>query len=274
MSGTLQPPPPPPPPPPPGKERQRGPHRSRGALGLLDSALDRSVTIPSTTIHAHVAQLRRRNPQASPAEVIRLLEREYQLVIQGTGGAVGAAAAAPAIGTGVALALTAGDVATFFGASAAFSLAVASVHGIDVQDVERRRALLLATILGEAGAVTVAETGALSGLRSVNTARALLTRMPTGTLKRVNGRLARQLIRRQAARQSGLALGRLVTFGIGAVIGITGARALGRTVVDGARSAFGEPPSQFPDLITVIETGAEPEIRALDPGSPAIDGSR
>ncbi len=272
MGGTLQP-PPPPPPPSSGRRGHHSPLREKGVLGILDAALDRAVTIPSATIHAHVAQLCRRNPQAGPAEVIHLLEREYQLVIQGTGGAVGAAAAAPAIGTGVALALTAGDVATFFGASAAFSLAVASVHGIDVQDVERRRALLLATILGEAGAVTVAEAGALGGLRSVNTARALLTRMPTGTLKRVNGRLARQLIRRQAARQSGLALGRLVPFGIGAVIGVTGARALGRTVVDGARTAFGEPPAEFTDLVTVIETGAAPEVRTLDPGGTA-SGSR
>ena len=69
--------------------------------------------------------------------------------MQSTGGAVGATAAAPAVGTGVALALTASDIATFFGASAAFALAVASVHGIEVEDADRRRALLLTTILGE-----------------------------------------------------------------------------------------------------------------------------
>ena len=73
------------------------------------------MTIPSSTIHAHVESLRRKHPQATPEEVIRLLEKEYLLVVQGTGGAVGATAAAPAVGTGVALALTASDVATFFG---------------------------------------------------------------------------------------------------------------------------------------------------------------
>ena len=75
--------------------------------------------------------------------------------MQSTGGAVGATAAAPAVGTGVALALTASDIATFFGASAAFALAVASVHGIEVEDADRRRALLLTTILGDAGAKIV-----------------------------------------------------------------------------------------------------------------------
>ena len=220
---------------------------------LVDAALDRAVTIPSATIHAHVDSVRRRNPEGSPAEIIGLLEREYLLVVQGTGGAVGAAAAAPAVGTGVAMALTVGDVATFFGASAAFSLAVASVHGIDVEDAERRRALLLATILGESGAKAVTDVGELTGLRGLNVARALLTRMPTGTIRRVNARLTRQLFRRQLARQGGLALGRMVPFGIGAVIGITGGRALGRTVIQGARRAFGPPPDRWTDSVLVVE---------------------
>jgi hypothetical protein len=234
---------------------------------LVTAALDRAVTIPSATIHAHVDQVRRRNPEAGPAEVVALLEKEYLLVVQGTGGAVGAAAAAPAIGTGVALALTVGDVATFFGASAAFALAVASVHGIEVQDAPRRRALLLATILGESGAKAVADEGALIGLRSVRVGRALLTRMPTGTIQRVNSRLTRQLLRRQLARQSGLAVGRLVPFGIGAVIGVTGARALGRTVVTGARTAFGPAPERFVERVRVVETGDVP--RLVGPGGEA-----
>ena len=88
----------------------------------------------------------------------------------------GAAAAAPGIGTGIGITLTVSDVATFFGASAAFTFAVASVHGIEVTDTARRRALLLATILGEEGATTVGE---MSGLGPVAFAGALLTRVPT-----------------------------------------------------------------------------------------------
>lgn len=231
---------------------------------VVEAALDRAVTIPSATIHAHVDQLRRRNPEASPAQVLEMLEREYLRVVQSTGGAVGAAAAAPAVGTGVAMALTVGDVATFFGASAAFSLAVASLHGIEVADGERRRALLLATILGESGAKAVADTGALGGVRGVRVARALLTRMPTGTIRRVNSRLTRQLLRKQLTRQGGLALGRLAPFGIGLVVGVTGARALGGTVIKGARAAFGPPPELFRDRLVVIETGDTPRLAAAD----------
>jgi hypothetical protein len=91
--------------------------------------------------------------------------------------------------------------------------------------------------------------------------------MPTGTIRRVNARLTRQLFRRQLARQSGLALGRMVPFGIGAVIGVTGARALGHTVIQGARKAFGPAPAAFGERVLVVETGAEP--RLLPEGTPA-----
>jgi len=49
--------------------------------GVVDAALAKAVTIPSSTIHAHVASLRRRNPEAKPEQIIRLLEKEYLLAI-------------------------------------------------------------------------------------------------------------------------------------------------------------------------------------------------
>jgi hypothetical protein len=224
---------------------------------LLESAIDKAVTIPGARIHAHVDDLRRRNPSATPDQLVTILERDYLRVIQGAGAAVGAAAAAPAVGTGFALALTVSDVATFFAASAAFSLAVASVHGIDVQDVPRRRALVLATILGESGAKAVGDAAEIS---SVHFARTLLTHMPTTTIAKVNTTLTKRLIRRQALRQSALGVGRLAPFGVGAVIGVAGARALGKTVIEGARLAFGPAPQRFPEVIEVVAPGVPPRI--------------
>ncbi|WP_372595520.1 hypothetical protein [Actinotalea sp.] len=213
-------------------------------IALLDALLDKAVAIPSSVIHAHVARLRQRNPHASPTQIVRMLERQYLLAVSTSGGAAGAVAAAPGIGTGTGIALTTSEIATFFATSSAFALAVAEVHGIAVQDTARRRTLLLATVLGEHGAATV---GAESGLSGTAWARTVLTSMPTSTIKRVNTALARRLVRRQASRQGALAVGRLAPFGIGAVIGATGARALGRTVVLGAERAFGPPPAAFSD---------------------------
>ena len=229
-------------------------------MPFVDAALDKAVTIPSATIHAHVEKVRRRNPGADPQQIVRLLEKEYLNVVAATGGAVGAAAAIPSVGTGTATALTVGDVATFFGASAAFALAVASVHGIDVQDSERRKALLLATLLGESGAKAVEDT---AGITTTRVARTLLTRMPLGTVRRVNAQLTKRMVKRQVAKQGGVALGRLAPFGIGLLIGVAGGRALGKTVVEGARTAFGPAPERFPQVIV-----AAPTAPSVLPASP------
>lgn len=224
---------------------------------LLDSLLDKAVTIPSAAIHKHVDSVRSRNPEADPARVIRILEREYLTVVSTTGGAVGAAAAAPAVGTTAAAVLTSSDIATFFATSAAFSLAVADVHGIPIDDVARRRALLLASVLGDAGARDVQRAAEGSQLAW---GKVLLTSMPQTAIKRVNNVLTHRFLKRQLAKQGTLALGRMIPFGVGAVVGFAGGRALGHGVVSQSRSAFGVPPEHFPRVI-------EEERAALEAGT-------
>lgn len=243
---------------------------------FVDEAMARAVSLPSSAVHAHVASLRRRNPEASPEQLVRLLEKEFLLVVASAGGAVGAAAAAPAVGTGVAVVLTASDVATFFSASAAYVLAVASVHGIEVEDVERRRALLLTAILGESGAKALTD---VTGLGATNVARLLLTRMPMATVKKVNTTLTRRMLRKQLTKQTGLFFGRLLPYGIGVVVGASGGRALGREVISGARQAFGPAPATFREPITLPSAEVRDELPAgpssgasADEGAPALEG--
>lgn len=223
----------------------------------IDALLDRAVAIPSSAVRKHVASLRRRNPEASPADLVRILEREYSTVLAGAGGAVGVAAAMPAVGTGTGIALTSSDVATFFATSAAFALAVAEVHGIETEDAERRRALLLASVLGAKGAATVAKAAHGSG---ITWGRALLTSMPTSSLSQVNRALTSKLVRTQISKHAGLALGRLIPFGVGAAVGWAGGRALARTVVGQTRTAFGPPPERFVPVLRVVEV--------VDPAAP------
>lgn len=70
--------------------------RGSSRTPIIDAAIDRAVALPTARVRSHVDSLRRRNPEASPARIIELLGREYALVLQGAGGAVGAAAAVPA----------------------------------------------------------------------------------------------------------------------------------------------------------------------------------
>lgn len=72
--------------------------------------LDKAIGIQSPLVRKNIARARQRNPEATPAQVIRNLERMYVSALTGTGAAVGGVAAAPGVGTGVALALSAGSL--------------------------------------------------------------------------------------------------------------------------------------------------------------------
>lgn len=217
----------------------------------LEDLLDRAIAIPSGAARAQVARLRRQHPAATPTDIVRMLEQRYLKTVMSTGGAVGAAAAVPAVGTGTALALTTGQAGTFLAASAQLALAVAEVHGVEVEDVPRRRTLVLASLLGEQGSVVVEEELSIG---TIFWARTLLTRLPLTTVKAVNRTLRRRFARYTATKGAALFFGRMVPFGVGAVIGATGARAMGKTMVKGVERAFGPPPPAF--VVPAVVEGA------------------
>ncbi|KAE8764101.1 hypothetical protein [Georgenia thermotolerans] len=219
----------------PGREQAGGTEES-----MLERLLDRAVR--RSKGHQVALELRRKNPHAAPAELVRLLERRYLRRAALLGGGVGAAATVPAVGTGTAAVLTTGQVASFLISSATFAMAVATVHGVEVDDVERRRTLLAASLLGEEGAEMV--TGQV-GLGTLYWARTVLTKLPIARIRAVNKMLTRRLVRFGFARGGALVLGRLVPFGVGAVIGYVGTRGMGQNVVDGVHEAFGPPPARF-----------------------------
>jgi hypothetical protein len=57
--------------------------------------------------------------------------------------------------------------------------------------------------------------------------------------------LTRRLMRFGFMRGGALALGRLVPFGVGAVIGYQGTRVIAKNVVEGVQEAFGPAPARF-----------------------------
>ena len=209
----------------------------RGTATLMH-LVDRAVQNPKAD--EQVEALRRDNPRATPAELIAKLDKRYLRRVALLGGAVGAVAAVPAVGTGTALLLTSSQVAAFLSSSAGYVMAVASVHGVRVDDVERRRTLLLASLLGEEGAHAV--SGQV-GLGTLYWGKAALTKLPIGTIKAVNRMLTHRLLRTGATHGWALLLGRLAPFGIGAIIGYRITRTMGTNVIEGAREAFGPAPA-------------------------------
>ncbi|MFN2517895.1 MAG: hypothetical protein ABR604_02465, partial [Jatrophihabitantaceae bacterium] len=125
----------------------------------LDAALDKALAIQRPVVLGYLDRVRAKRPGATPANVIEQLERRYLTAVVGIGGASGAAAAIPGVGTGAAVATGAVEIAGFVSATAMYVLAVAEVHGVPVSDPEVRRALVLAVLLGE-GATAALEGAA------------------------------------------------------------------------------------------------------------------
>lgn len=221
----------------------------------LEQVLDRAITVPSAIVRGQVDRLRLKHPDATPQQVVEMLEKRYLLTVTSTGGAVGAAAAFPSVGTGTAIALTTSQVGTFLASSAVLALAIADVHGVEVDDVARRRTLVLASLLGEQGSVVVEEE---VGVGTLFWARSVLAKLPLTTVRTVNRALAKRVARYSATRGTALFVGRLAPFGIGAVIGWTGARAMGTTMIGGIRRAFGPAPATFSRPLSIGPSAAEP----------------
>ena len=211
----------------------------------LDSALDKALAVQRPVVLAYVGKVRERNPAATPAELIARLERHYLSAVVGLGGASGAAAAVPGVGTAAALASGAAEIAAFVSATAMFVLAVAEVHGLPVSDPEVRRALVLAVLLGESAEAALT----YGAFEAPHWAQVIGRTASRDRVAGVNARLAKIALGRFGRRQGALALGRALPLGIGAGIGAVGNAALARAAIASARKAFGPPPRTAPPRV-------------------------
>jgi hypothetical protein len=234
-----------------GTRRRRVPPAVERAL---DAALDKALAVQRPVVLNHLDRMRRRRPELTPAQLVRMLERRYVAAVVSLGGASGAAAAVPGAGTAASLATGAAEVAGFVSASAMYVLALAELHGIPVSDPDVRRALVVAVLLGKSGraAVEVAASG-------TTTHWAELLSRPTARdkLGGLNTRLGRMLLTRFGARQGALTVGRALPLGIGAGIGVAGNAALARNAISSARTAFGPPPARFPARVIDLPTSRD-----------------
>ncbi|MGS2806252.1 hypothetical protein [Nocardia sp. MW-W600-9] len=220
--------------------------------------LDTGSKLQAPAVRRYVEFLRERHPAENPAQIVERLEKQYLLAVTGSGAAVGATAAVPGIGTLAALGAISAETAFFMEASALFTLAEAYVHGIEPQDKEARRAMVLAVVLGDAG-MAIVQKGL--GTSSKNWAGTLATKVPG--LSAINNKLLQQFIKRFITKRAALMAGKILPAGIGAAIGGVGNRALGKMTIDNAHKAFGLAPAFWPSpLHPVIDADPLPAIDA------------
>jgi hypothetical protein len=210
---------------------------------VLVGGMDKGLAIHRPFVVRHVERLRRNRPGASPKQVIRALEKHYLASVSLMGGAAGAAAFIPGEGVPAGLVASAIQVPAFFEASALFALSVAEVHGIAVDDLERRRTLILAILLGDSGARVVEQAAGRTGK---HWGRWVVSKISKDQILRINKVLGHNFITKQGTKQGILVLGREIPLGIGVAIGAGGNFAIGKGCVNAARRAFGPPPTQWP----------------------------
>jgi len=221
------------------------------AVRVLSHIIESGARVQAPAVKAYVDRLRAQSPDATPAEMVTKLEKHYLAAVMASGAAVGSAAAFPGIGTLVAMSAVAGETVVFLEATALFVLAVAEVYGIPAEHRERRRALVLAVLVGEDGKHAVMDLlgpGRTSGAWLADGAASL----PLPAVSQLNGRLLKFFVKKYALKRGAIAFGKMLPVGIGAVIGGVGNRMMGRKIVSNAKLAFGNPPPRWPATLLVL----------------------
>ncbi|GAA3648351.1 hypothetical protein [Microbacterium marinilacus] len=217
---------------------------------FLVRVLDRVIRVQRPAVVAHIRSIRLRHPDATPAEIARVLEKRYLAAVTTGGAAVGATAVVPGIGTAVTLTLAGAETVGFLEATALYAQSLAEVHGIALDSPDRARALVLTLMLGDEGVDLVRQlAGQAAGTssRSSYWGEMITKTLPRAAVGPALDRLKASFIRQFAKRGGASIIGKALPFGVGAAIGGAGNHLLGRRVVVASRKAFGPAPSRLPE---------------------------
>lgn len=200
--------------------------------GRLEKALNRVVSMNSSLARQHVERL---GGGKTGLALLRRLDRQYRLAVAASGAAVGAAAIVPGLGTAAGVALSAGQIATTLEATMLYVLSYAEATNVEVEDIDRRRVLLMAVLLGPQGQEIV-EKALGNGDQSWGSLVA--HGAPVEVVRQLNRQLRHRFVAQYGVAQVAMALARLLPFGAGAAVGgIAGAASSG-TVIKTTRRAF------------------------------------
>lgn len=208
----------------------------------LQQAILKGIGVQRPVVLAYLRRLERKHPEASSAELAKIVERDYLAIATGSGAAVGGTAAVPAVGTAAALGLSVAATLGFLEASALYAQALAELHGIAIEDPQRSRVLVMGVLMGEEGSSMISGLTAQATGRGrgpvAGWAKAFGVGKPAGFYSSVQKSLQKKFMRKVIGTQAASVLGRVVPFGVGAVIGGAGNRFLAKRVIQTASVAF------------------------------------
>lgn len=219
------------------------------------SVIDAAMKVQTPLAHRYVEQQRAKHPEDTPRQLLERVTGRFTNLMTLTGAGIGGVAALPGLGTAAALGLTIGEGVSFAEACAFLTLAAAEIHDVDMSDRNTRRLVLMGVLSGERGTEIIAKAMGKQGLQW----NAVLGGGGGFLPGLVSKQISRYVRRRVVARTSKLWLGRLLPFGVGAVIGGFGARSVSKSVVEAMLEIFSQAPTLEGEL-----AGNAPRADRLD----------
>lgn len=206
------------------------------------SAVDVMTEAPQALIETRVARLRAENPQATPAEIIGILSKNFYSSAALTSAGSGAVAALPGVGTIAGLGISSAQFLGFLTQAGIYVLSVAHVYGIPTHDKELRRMLVMSSILGEEATELLT---ANLGFSSLSVLRSSFTQLGSNVTAKVNSMLANRLQKLLLRKGTTSVFGKILPFGVGAGIGWWIGNTMAREVVAGVSNFLGPVPLEF-----------------------------
>lgn len=204
-------------------------------LDLIDTAL----RVQSPLARGYVASLRRKHPEATDRQLLEHVTTRFTTLTTLAGAGVGGVAALPGLGTAAAVGLTVGEGISFAEACAFLTLASAEIHGVDMTDDATRRLVLMGVLGGERGTRIIARTMGRHGLQW----QAVLGGGGGFLPSLISKQVSRYVRRRVVSRAGRLWVLRMLPFGVGAVLGGIGTRAVSKSVVEAMLEIFAHGPT-------------------------------
>ena len=159
---------------------------------------------------------REQHPNDSPAQIAKRMTKTYQRTVTMGGGAVGATAMVPGIGTIVSLGLSSVAVVGYLEATALYAQAMAELHGVFPDNEEQNRAMVMALMLGEDGNQLMSQILANSSRsKGLTNKWGHMLGKGDNDKKFDAGRTIRNMfVKRFLAKQTGAVMGRALPFGM------------------------------------------------------------
>ena len=234
----------------------------------------RAIAVQRPAATAYIKEIRRKDPSATPAQVMKTIEKQYVAATTIASAAVGASATIPAVGIPVAIGLGVTDLLLFYETTALFALCMAELRGIPIDDPERARAVVLGAVLGEKRKSKVTEMilAALPAGTTIAGARGIAGATLAGAAPKWGDLLAQQLpdsalvpvtmVLARGAIAQGAVMGTVKISSkaipiIGAVAGGATSYYFGSGVVKSCRAGFSEPVESWPTWLELTDSDGD-----------------